>query len=52
MLRKGCVGGGRLDEQYEAINTSPAISSKLHSGPYGIYCIIKDVNIENISNDH
>ena len=52
MLGKGCVGGGALDNQHKAIKASPTISSTLHSGPYGSYCIRKPVNEESASNDH
>jgi hypothetical protein len=52
VLGKGCVGGGELDKQYEAIKASPTVSSILHIGPYGIYLIRKPVNKESVSNDH
>jgi hypothetical protein len=47
-----CVGGGALDEQHKAIKASPAISSILHSGPYGSYHIGKPVNKESICNEY
>ena len=52
MLGKECVDGGASDKQYKAIKASPAISSILQSGPYGIYNIRKPVNKESVSNDH
>jgi hypothetical protein len=52
VLEKGCVGGGGLDKQYEAIKASPTVSSILRSGPYGIYHIRKSVNKESVSIDH
>jgi hypothetical protein len=45
-------GGGALDKQYKALKASPTISSILHSGPFGIYHIIKPVNKESVSYYH
>ena len=44
MLGKGCVGGGALDKEYNAIKASPTLSNILHSGPYGIYHVNVNVN--------
>jgi len=41
-----------LDKQYKAIKASPAISSILHNGPYGIYYIRKPLNKGTVSTDH
>jgi hypothetical protein len=45
-------GWGALYKQQKAIKASPAISSTLHSGPYGIYHIRKPVNKESVSNEY